>query len=56
MIYSDYNERRQILAGQCADALGIKEIPAELRELAIQKCDIPADVHDNGMAVAERVA
>lgn len=54
MIYSDYNERRQILAGQCADALGIKEIPAELRELAIQKCDIPANIHDNGMAVAER--
>lgn len=44
MIYSFYDERRKTLATQCADALGLKEIPQPLRYLAIQKSDLPLHV------------
>ena len=43
MIYTEYNERRRILAEMCAKAIGIQELPVELQGLAVRVCDIPCE-------------
>ena len=48
MIYSRYDERRRILAEMCAKAIGLKELPVELQELAVRMSDVPCRELEGG--------